>query len=67
MLQVASVGVAKMGGNTMRSVASHAKVKIVAICDVDANHLKQAATGAGDRRTMRSRLARPTTCTRPSR
>lgn len=43
MLQVASVGVARMGGNTMRSVASHEKVKIVAICDVDAAHLAQAA------------------------
>ena len=43
MLQVASVGVARMGGNTMHSVASHEKVKIVAICDVDAAHLAQAA------------------------
>lgn len=43
MLQVASVGVARMGGNTMRSVGSHPKVKIVAICDVDAAHLAQAA------------------------
>lgn len=43
MLQVASIGVARMGGNTMRSVASHAKVKIVALCDVDARHIAQAA------------------------
>jgi predicted dehydrogenase len=42
-LQVASIGVARMGGNTMRSVASHAKVKIVALCDVDARHIAQAA------------------------
>ncbi|MDZ4288810.1 MAG: Gfo/Idh/MocA family oxidoreductase [Prosthecobacter sp.] len=42
-LQVASIGVARMGGNTMRSVARHAKTKIVAICDVDAAHLAQAA------------------------
>src|SRR5215213_4057088 len=51
MLQVASIGVARMGGNTMRGVASHAKVKIVALCDVDANHLKEAATGKGEART----------------
>ena len=42
MLQVASVGVARMGGNTMRSVASHPKVKIVALCDVDARHMALA-------------------------
>lgn len=43
MLQVASVGVARMGGNTMRSVARHEKVKIVALCDVDAAHMEKAA------------------------
>jgi predicted dehydrogenase len=43
LLQVASVGVARMGGNTMRSVASHKQVKIVAICDVDAKHMAMAA------------------------
>lgn len=42
-LQVASIGVHRMGGNTMRSVASHAKVKIVALCDVDAQHLSLGA------------------------
>jgi predicted dehydrogenase len=35
MLQVASIGVGGMGGSTMKGVASHAKVKIVALCDVD--------------------------------
>lgn len=50
MLQVASIGVARMGGATMRSVASHPKVKIVAICDVDAEHLKEAASGKGSSR-----------------
>lgn len=49
MLQVASVGVSKMGGVTMRGVASHPKVKIVALCDVDAEHLKEATTGVGKR------------------
>ena len=43
MLQVASIGVGGMGGNTMRSVASHEKVKIVAICDVDPERLAKAA------------------------
>lgn len=43
LLQVACIGVARMGGNTMRSVASHAGVKITALCDVDAAHLAQAA------------------------
>lgn len=41
-LQVASIGVARMGGNTMRSVARHEKVEIVALCDVDRAHLEQA-------------------------
>jgi predicted dehydrogenase len=43
LLNVASVGVAKMGGNTMRSVASHKQVQIVALCDVDAKHLAEGA------------------------
>lgn len=43
MLQVASIGVARMGGNTLRSVASHEKVKITALCDVDDRHMAMAA------------------------
>jgi predicted dehydrogenase len=43
MLQVAAIGVGGMGGNTMRSVASHPKVKIVALCDVDQRPLDKAA------------------------
>lgn len=35
MLQVASIGVGGMGGRTMKNVATHPKVKIVAMCDVD--------------------------------
>ena len=61
MLQVASVGVARMGGNTMHSVASHEKVKIVAICDVDAAHLAQAAKDfpdASQHKDWRELLAR---------
>ncbi|HEY1049130.1 MAG TPA: Gfo/Idh/MocA family oxidoreductase [Prosthecobacter sp.] len=42
MLQVASIGVARMGGNTLRSVASHPKVKITALCDVDDRHMAMA-------------------------
>lgn len=42
-LHVASIGVARMGGNTMRSVATHDKVKIVALCDVDDDHMASAA------------------------
>jgi predicted dehydrogenase len=44
MLQVACIGVGGMGGNTMKSVASHPRVKIVALCDVDAGFLGKAAT-----------------------
>jgi predicted dehydrogenase len=42
LLQVACIGVGGMGGNTMRSVASHPKVKVVAICDVDSRTLETA-------------------------
>ena len=37
LLQVACIGVGGMGGSTMKSVASHPKVKIVALCDVDSS------------------------------
>src|SRR5262245_56582337 len=43
-LQVASIGVGGMGGRTMKSVASHPKVKMVALCDVDQRPLDAAAT-----------------------
>ena len=48
MLQVASIGVGGMGGNTMRSVARHPKVKIVALCDVDQRPLDVAAKEFSD-------------------
>ena len=48
LLQVASLGVSGMGGSTMRSVASHPKVKIVALCDVDARFLEIAAKNFPD-------------------
>lgn len=41
-LQVASVGVDRMGGATLRSVSTHDKVKIVALCDVDPRSLAKA-------------------------
>ena len=50
MFQVASVGVGGMGGNTMMSVAQHAKVQIVAMCDVDAKALERARAGQASRR-----------------
>jgi len=42
-LQVACIGVGGMGGSTMKSVASHAKVKIVALCEVDERTLTRPA------------------------
>src|SRR5262245_50498313 len=48
MLQVACIGVGGMGGNTMKSVASHPKVKIVALCDVDERTLAQAGAAYPD-------------------
>lgn len=50
MFQVASVGVGGMGGNTMMSVAQHEKVRIVAMCDVDAKALERALVGQASRR-----------------
>ncbi len=43
MLQVACVGVGGRGGIGMRSVATHPKVKIVTLCDVDERSLTAAA------------------------
>jgi predicted dehydrogenase len=40
MLQVACIGVGGMGGSTMKGVASHEKVKITALCDVDSRTLE---------------------------
>jgi predicted dehydrogenase len=42
LLQVACIGVGGMGGSTMKAVASHPKVKIVALCDVDERSLEVA-------------------------
>lgn len=43
LLQVACIGVGGMGGRTMQSVSSHAKVKVTALCDVDASFMAKAA------------------------
>src|SRR5258705_11371302 len=48
MLQVACIGVGGMGGSTMKSVASHPKIKIVALCDVDERTLDTAAKSYPD-------------------
>src|SRR5262245_6393467 len=42
VLQVACIGVGGMGGSTMKGVASHPKVKIVALCDRDSGTLEAA-------------------------
>tara|TARA_R110002073_G_scaffold133122_6_gene280209 strand:+ start:6686 stop:8074 length:1389 start_codon:yes stop_codon:yes gene_type:complete len=42
-LQVACIGVGGMGARTMESVASHPKVQITALCDVDSNYLDAAS------------------------
>lgn len=43
-LQYASIGVAGMqGGSDLDNIASHPRVEVVALCDIDAGHLAQAA------------------------
>lgn len=44
LLQVAAIGVGNMGGRTMMNVATHPRVKITALCDVNQRYL--AAAGA---------------------
>jgi predicted dehydrogenase len=48
-LQIASIGVGGMGGNTMMSVAKHPKARIVALCDVDAKMIELARGGKAAR------------------
>ncbi|HRJ10674.1 MAG TPA: Gfo/Idh/MocA family oxidoreductase [Prosthecobacter sp.] len=60
LLQVAAIGVGGMGGRTLQSVARHEKVKVTALCDVDAAYLGKAAaefTGASTHRDWREMLA----------
>ena len=60
MLQVACIGVGGMGGSTMKGVASHAKVKTTALCDVAEQTLNLAAktfTDASRHRDWREMLS----------
>lgn len=41
-LRTAHIGVGGMGASDLRSVASHDKVEVAALCDVDINHLNRA-------------------------
>lgn len=42
-LRHACIGVGGMGGHDLQNFKSHSDVEIVALCDVDENHLKRAA------------------------
>ncbi len=48
MLQVGAIGVGGMGGTTLTNVAGHPKVKITALCDVDAMAMKRPAASFPD-------------------
>jgi len=41
-LRTAHIGVGGMGGGDLRSVSSHGKVEVAALCDVDSERLKKA-------------------------
>lgn len=59
-LQVACIGVGGMGAHTMNSVASHPKVQLTALCDVDSNFLDVAGEkypDASQHRDWREMLA----------
>ncbi|GAA4302852.1 Gfo/Idh/MocA family oxidoreductase [Compostibacter hankyongensis] len=52
-LRHASIGVGGMGAHDLQNFKSHPQVDIVAICDVDAGHLKSAAAVVPGARTYR--------------
>ena len=52
-LQHAAIGVQGMGRGDLQNISSHPGVKVVALCDVDGNHLAQAAKQFPDARTYR--------------
>lgn len=59
-LQVGAIGVGGMGGRTIQSVASHDKVRVTAICDVDSKYLAAASElfpDASQHRDWRAMLA----------
>lgn len=42
-LRTAHIGIGNMGFEDLKAISSHAQVEVVALCDVDANHLKAAS------------------------
>ena len=52
-LRTAHVGVGGMGGSDLKSVSSHSGVEVAALCDVDANILKEAGAKFPNARTFR--------------
>ena len=50
-IQHACIGVGGMGYGDFKNFNSHAKTKVVAICDVDRNHLARVAKEVPDART----------------
>ena len=46
----ACIGVTRMGGNDLKNFQQHERVQIVALCDVDAQHLDEAAKLVPDAR-----------------
>lgn len=52
-LRTAHIGVGGMGGADLGSIASHAKVEVAALCDVDANTLKGAHARHAGAKTFR--------------
>ena len=42
-IRTAHIGVGNMGSEDLRDISSHAKVDVVALCDVDASYLKAAS------------------------
>ncbi|HMH22525.1 MAG TPA: Gfo/Idh/MocA family oxidoreductase [Puia sp.] len=50
-LRHAAIGIGGMGMNDLENFISHPQVEIVALCDVDENHLKKAAQMAPGART----------------
>lgn len=52
-LRTAHIGVGGMGGADLGSIASHSKVEVAALCDVDANTLNAAKAGHPKAQTFR--------------
>src|SRR5687767_13426184 len=52
-LRTAHIGVGGMGGSDLRSVSSHAKVEVCALCCVDVNNLEGAKSLHPGARTFR--------------